>query len=90
MKLHFLLVSILGIFLKNGLVSALRFVPTNEIKVDNPNGSIEVGKQAKLTCNYVIRHGETVDLIRWFFSVNGLQENVSQSYVSTIYCICLL
>ena len=77
MKLHFLLVSILGIFLKNGLVSGLRFVPSNEIKVDNPIGSIEVGKQAKLTCNYVIRHGETVDLIRWFFSVNGLQKEVS-------------
>ena len=77
MKLHLLLFCIvLSLFLENGLVSGIKFA-VDAIKVDNPDGVVEVGKRTKLTCNYMMMRQETVHLIRWYFSVNGYNEKVS-------------
>ena len=89
MKLHLLLFCIvLSLFLENGPVSGLKFAPGKAVKVDNPDGVIEVGKRTKLTCNYAISVRETVNSIHWYFSVNGYNEKVSTLHklsVSGVY-----
>ena len=86
MKLHLLLFCIVfSLFLENGLVSGIKFAVSKAIKV-NPGTVIEVGKRAKLTCNYATSRRETVHLIRWYFSVNGYNEKVS-TYPAYARCV---
>ena len=76
MKLvNILLVLLLGVCLENDVVTGLKFAIQDSIKVDNPNGVIEVGRQTKLTCNYLKTRRETVDKIVWYVSYEASNAN---------------
>lgn len=76
MKLvNILLVLLLGVCLENDVVTGLRFAIQDSVTVDNPNGVIEVGRQTKLTCNYLKTRSETVDKIIWYVSYEASNTN---------------
>jgi len=76
MKLvNILLVLLLGVCLENDVVTGLKFAIRDSIKVDNPNGVIQVGEQTKLTCNYLTNSRETVNKIIWYVSYEASNTN---------------
>jgi len=75
MKLvNILLAFLLGIYLENDVVSGFMFAMPN-IKVDNPDGVVAIGKQTKFTCNYSKKRSETISVIRWFLSYENSNAN---------------
>ena len=88
MKIVFILqLLLLGIYLEKCFVSGISFSARNSIEVDNPNGVIEVGKQCKLTCNYMINSRETIHAIRWYFSYQDTNSNYGNvSLLMSLHC----
>ena len=87
MKIVFiLLVLLLGIYLEKCFVSGISFSARDSIEVNNPNGVIEVGKQCKLTCNYVINSREAIHAIRWYFSYQDTNSNYGNVSSLVLFC----
>ena len=73
MKLILILVSLFCF--ENCIVSALRFDIQNPIKVDHPDGVIEIGKPTKFTCAYMTSRSDRVNAIRWYISYKNSNDN---------------